>query len=159
MPTNYYRVSNLLKLFFNVTNKKNSKNILAAKCIPTHWMNGSLMAAYAEDVLLKHFQTHSLKGFGVDDLNNGLIAAGAILHYLKDTEHPNLQHITSLQRIDRDDFLWMDRFTIRNLELVYGNVGRQSHFIECFGQYRFTDGCKVAETMDRFSSERYSENQ
>ena len=77
--------------------------------------------SYAEDVLLKHFQTHSLKGFGVDDLNNGLVAAGAIIHYLKDTEHPNLQHITSLQRIDRDDFLWMDRFTIRNLELVYGN--------------------------------------
>ncbi len=73
---------------------------------------------YAEDTLLKHFQTHSLKGFGVDDLDNGLIAAGAIIHYLKDTEHPNLQHITSLQRIDRDDFLWMDRFTIRNLELI-----------------------------------------
>ena len=76
---------------------------------------------YAEDLLLKHFQTHSLKGFGVDEMKNGLIAAGAILHYLKDTEHPNLQHITSLQRMDRDDFLWMDRFTIRNLELVYGN--------------------------------------
>ncbi len=76
---------------------------------------------YAEDTLLKHFQTHSLKGFGVDELKNGLIAAGAIIHYLKDTEHPNLQHITALQRIDREDFLWMDRFTIRNLELVYGN--------------------------------------
>jgi len=77
--------------------------------------------AYAEDILLKHFQTHSLKGFGVDELKNGLVAAGAILHYLKDTGHPHLQHITSLQRIDRDDFLWMDRFTIRNLELIYGN--------------------------------------
>ncbi|MBP6477897.1 MAG: DNA mismatch repair protein MutS [Chitinophagaceae bacterium] len=77
--------------------------------------------AYAEDTLLKHFQTHSLKGFGVDEMKNGLTAAGAIIHYLKDTEHPNLQHITSLQRMDRDDFLWMDRFTIRNLELVYGN--------------------------------------
>ncbi|HEX7844369.1 MAG TPA: DNA mismatch repair protein MutS, partial [Chitinophagaceae bacterium] len=77
--------------------------------------------AYAEDTLLKQFQTHSLKGFGAEDLDNGLIAAGAIIHYLKDTEHPNLQHITSLQRIDRDDFLWMDRFTIRNLELVHGN--------------------------------------
>ncbi len=76
---------------------------------------------YAEDTLLKHFQTHSLKGFGIDDLRKGMIAAGAIIHYLKDTEHPNLQHITSLQRIDRDDFLWMDRFTIRNLELVVGN--------------------------------------
>ncbi len=77
---------------------------------------------YAEDILLKHFQTHSLKGFGIDDLRKGMIAAGAIIHYLKDTEHPNLQHITSLQRIDRDDFLWMDRFTIRNLELVVGNT-------------------------------------
>lgn len=78
-------------------------------------------AAYAEETLLKHFQTHSLKGFGVEELKNGLTAAGAIIHYLRDTEHPNLQHIVSLQRIDRDDFLWMDRFTIRNLELVYGN--------------------------------------
>ncbi len=76
---------------------------------------------YAQDLLLKHFQTHSFKGFGVDDLKNGLVAAGAILHYLKETEHPNLQHILSLHRIDRDEFLWMDRFTIRNLELVHGN--------------------------------------
>jgi len=76
---------------------------------------------YAEDILLKHFQTHSLKGFGVDEQVQGLIAAAAILHYLKDTEHPNLQHITNIQRIDRDDFLWMDRFTIRNLELVVRN--------------------------------------
>ena len=79
-------------------------------------------AAYAEDTLLKHFQTHSLKGFGVEDLKTGLTAAGAIIHYLKDTEHPNLQHIVSLQRIDRDDFLWMDRFTIKNLELIINNT-------------------------------------
>ncbi len=78
--------------------------------------------SYAEDILLKHFQTHSLKGFGVEELNNGLTAAGAVLHYLKETEHPNLQHITNIQRIDKDDFLWMDRFTIRNLELVIGNL-------------------------------------
>ena len=51
---------------------------------------------YAEDILLKHFQTHSLKGFGVDDLSIGLVAAGAIIHYLRDTEHPNLQHIAGL---------------------------------------------------------------
>jgi DNA mismatch repair protein MutS len=76
---------------------------------------------YAEDILLKHFQTQSFKGFGVDDLSRGLVAAGAVLHYLRDTEHPNLQHITAMQRIDREDFLWMDRFTIRNLELVSRN--------------------------------------
>jgi DNA mismatch repair protein MutS len=74
--------------------------------------------SYSEESLLKHFQTHSLKGFGVEELRNGIVAAGAVLHYLKDTEHPNLQHITSIQRIDRDDNLWMDKFTIRNLELL-----------------------------------------
>ncbi len=74
--------------------------------------------AYATETLLKHFGTHSLKGFGVEGMAAGIIASGAILHYLKDTEHPNLQHITSLQRINKDDHLWMDRFTIRNLELI-----------------------------------------
>ena len=77
--------------------------------------------AFATENLLKHFGTHSLKGFGVEGLTNGIIASGAILHYLKDTEHPNLQHITSLQRINKDDHLWMDRFTIRNLELTSNN--------------------------------------
>jgi DNA mismatch repair protein MutS len=81
---------------------------------------------YAQDILLKHFQTHSLKGFGVDELAFGLIAAGAVLHYLKDTEHPNLQHIISMQRLAREDFLWMDRFTIRNLELL-GGSGTEAH--------------------------------
>lgn len=81
---------------------------------------------YAQDTLLKHFQTHSLKGFGVEELTHGLIAAGAILHYLKDTEHPNLQHIISMQRMDKGDFLWMDRFTIRNLELL-GGANAEAH--------------------------------
>ena len=56
-------------------------------------------------------------------MREGTIAAGAILHYLKDTEHPNLGHITSIQRIDREEHLWMDRFTIRNLELFGGGDG------------------------------------
>lgn len=77
---------------------------------------------YAEETLLKHFETHSLKGFGVDGLPAAVIAAGATLHYLKDTEHPHLQHITRMQRISQDDFLWMDRFTVRNLELLNSSV-------------------------------------
>ncbi len=79
--------------------------------------------AYATESLLKHFGTHSLKGFGVEGITLGIIAAGAVLHYLKDTEHPNLGHITSIQRIDREEHLWMDRFTIRNLELFGGTDG------------------------------------
>lgn len=73
---------------------------------------------YANESLLKHFQTHSLKGFGVEGMALAIVAAGAVFHYLKDTEHPNLQHITGIQRLDKDDYLWMDRFTIRNLELL-----------------------------------------
>ncbi len=73
---------------------------------------------YTYDTLTQHFQTQSLKGYGLEDMNAAIIAAGAALHYLKDTEHPNLQHINSIQRIVADEFLWMDRFTIRNLELI-----------------------------------------
>ncbi|GBL36025.1 DNA mismatch repair protein MutS [Filimonas sp.] len=76
---------------------------------------------YTKDTLLQHFQTISLKGFGIDDIPHAIIAAGAILHYLKDTEHQQLGHITSIQRITRNDFLWMDRFTIQNLELLESN--------------------------------------
>ncbi len=74
--------------------------------------------SYARENLLKHFQTHSLKGFGIESLSQGIIAAGAIIHYLRDTEHPNLQHITTIQRLDRENYLWMDQFTVRNLELL-----------------------------------------
>ena len=81
--------------------------------------------AYASEILLKHFQTHSLKGFGIENLTQGIIAAGAIIHYLKDTEHPHLQHISSIQRLDREDYLWMDKFSIRNLELLPS--GEQHH--------------------------------
>jgi DNA mismatch repair protein MutS len=87
-------------------------------------------AAYATESLIKHFDTRSLKGYGVEDMPAAIIAAGAVLHYLKDTEHPNLQHITSIQRIDREDYLWMDRFTIRNLELTgtgNGDAGNSLH--------------------------------
>ncbi len=79
--------------------------------------------AFATESLLKHFQTHSLKGYGVENMHSGVVAAGAILFYLKETEHPNLGHITSIQRMEKDDYLWMDRFTIRNLELLNNGVG------------------------------------
>jgi DNA mismatch repair protein MutS len=74
---------------------------------------------YAEESLLKHFDTHSLKGFGIESSEGGIVAAGAVLHYLKETEHPNLQHITSIHLLAQTDHLWMDRFTIRNLELIH----------------------------------------
>ncbi|MBP5710498.1 MAG: DNA mismatch repair protein MutS, partial [Bacteroidales bacterium] len=73
---------------------------------------------FATDLLTKHFQTNSLKGFGIDGLANGIIAAGAALHYLYETQHYNIQHITKVSRIEEERYMWLDRFTIRNLELV-----------------------------------------
>ena len=72
----------------------------------------------ARQKLLKHFGTKNLKGFGVDHLNNGIIAAGAILQYLEITQHTQINHITSLARIEEDKYVRMDRFTIRSLELI-----------------------------------------
>ena len=74
---------------------------------------------FTEEKLLKHFDTHSLKGFGVDDLEAGTIAAGAALHYLAETQHHFVKHIAHLHRIEEEHHVWMDRFTIRNLELFY----------------------------------------
>ena len=72
---------------------------------------------YAKDNLTNHFKIKSLKGFGIDELNEGIISAGAILFYLSETQHHKLEHIINIQRIVEDDFVWMDKFTIRNLEL------------------------------------------
>lgn len=74
---------------------------------------------YAHEKLNQHFKTASLNGFGVAHLQEGIIASGAILHYLSETQHRQLQHINKLQRIAEEEYVWMDRFTIRNLELQY----------------------------------------
>lgn len=74
---------------------------------------------YAFETLTGHFQTNSLKGFGIEELPEGIIASGAILYYLSETQHNKVQHITSIQRIAEDAYVWMDRFTIRNLELYH----------------------------------------
>ncbi|MDM1348377.1 DNA mismatch repair protein MutS [Myroides marinus] len=72
---------------------------------------------FAFESLTNHFKTNSLKGFGVEDLEEGTIACGAILYYLSETQHTKLEHISNIQRIAEDAYVWMDRFTIRNLEL------------------------------------------
>jgi DNA mismatch repair protein MutS len=73
---------------------------------------------FANDILLKHFQTTSLKGFGVENMEPGVIAAGAAMHYLAETQHDKVGHILSLSRIEEENYVWLDRFTIRNLELL-----------------------------------------
>ncbi len=76
---------------------------------------------FANDLLLKHFGTASLKGFGVENLEMAVIAAGAALHYLAETQHEKVAHISKLSRIEEDHYVWLDRFTIRNLELLSPN--------------------------------------
>lgn len=73
---------------------------------------------FAHDKLIHQFKTNSLKGFGIDGMSEAIVAAGAILHYLEATEHKDTQHIASIARIDEDKYVWLDKFTIRNLELI-----------------------------------------
>lgn len=80
---------------------------------------------YANESLTNHFKTNSLKGFGIDELQEGIISCGAILYYLSETQHNKIQHITNIQRIAENAYVWMDRFTIRNLEL-YGSANENA---------------------------------
>jgi len=73
---------------------------------------------FTDDLLLNHFGTTSLKGFGVENITSGTIAAGVILHYLKETHHEKISHISKISRIEEDNYVWLDKFTIRNLELI-----------------------------------------
>ena len=73
---------------------------------------------FANELLLKQFGTNSLKGFGVEDLDMGIIAAGAVLYYLQDTQHTQTANITRINRVEQDRYVWLDRFTIRNLEII-----------------------------------------
>lgn len=76
---------------------------------------------YAHEKLINQFKTANLKGFGLENLNEAIVAAGAILHYLEATEHKDTQHIAAIGRMDEDKYVWLDKFTIRNLELVNPN--------------------------------------
>ncbi len=98
---------------------------------------------YCYDLLLQHFQTQSLKGYGVEDLKSAIIACGVALHYLKDTEHANLQHINTLQRVIATDFLWMDRFTIRNLELVHSSYEQGTNLLQAIDHTHTPMGARL----------------
>lgn len=98
---------------------------------------------YCYDTLLKHFNTQSLKGFGIEDLRSAIIAAGAAIHYLKDTEHTNLQHINAIQRIVAADYLWMDRFTIRNLELLSNGQDNGTNLLQALDNTQTPMGARL----------------
>ena len=98
---------------------------------------------YANESLNKHFETKSLKGFGIEPYPEGIIAAGAILHYLSETEHRHLGHITSISRIEEEKYVWLDRFTIRNLELVYSQHENATTLIDILDETKTPMGGRL----------------
>jgi len=94
------------------------KNLFGAKSVQYALEDWVYSYEYAYEKLTSHFNTHTLKGFGIEGLKEGIIAAGAVLFYLDETEHKDIGHITSISRIEEDHYVWLDKFTIRNLELV-----------------------------------------
>lgn len=98
---------------------------------------------FAYETLLKHFEVKSLKGFGIDRLAAANTAAGVALHYLNETEHRNLQHISSISRIEEDKYMWLDRFTIRNLELIGSANENAVTLVDVLDQTRSPMGARM----------------
>jgi len=109
------------EVLFDRTKRKDFENLFGTKFFTYALEDWAYAPDSARERLLKQFETNSLKGFGVDNLADGIVAAGAILHYLDLTHHQHTAHITQLSRIEEDRYVWLDRFTVRNLEL-YGTM-------------------------------------
>ena len=109
------------EVLFDRSKKKDFEAFFGTKFFTYALEDWAFMPDSANERLLKHFETKNLKGFGVDNLPNGVVAAGAIMHYLDQTHHQQTGHITQLSRIEEERFVWLDRFTVRNLEL-YGSI-------------------------------------
>jgi DNA mismatch repair protein MutS len=106
------------EVVFQKSKRKEFIEFFGDKFYTFHLDDWAFTNDYAHETLTKHFEVTSLKGFGVDKLQTGIVAAGVVLHYLNETEHRNLKHISSISRLEEDRYMWLDRFTIRNLELV-----------------------------------------
>ncbi len=107
------------EVLFQRNNEQNFLNAFGGKFHTFRLDDWVFTDEFANDKLLAHFKTKSLKGFGIEGMEMAIIAAGAALHYLSETHHHKLGHLSRLKRIDEDKYVWLDRFTIRNLELVY----------------------------------------
>lgn len=98
---------------------------------------------YAEELLLKQLKSSNLKGYGIDDMPMGIIAAGACIHYLKDTQHNKIGHINSVARIEKENHVWLDKFTIRNLELFSSQNENASTLIDLLSSGCTTMGARL----------------
>ena len=107
------------EIIYSKASKGIAKDILKDNFTTFHCEDWIFQYDYTYEKLIGHFKTSSLKGFGIENLESGIIAAGAVLYYLEETEHKEVRHIASISRIAEEKFVWLDKFTIRNLELIY----------------------------------------
>ncbi|MEB2778874.1 DNA mismatch repair protein MutS [Algoriphagus sp. C2-6-M1] len=107
------------EIIFSKSAKKLAAEMLKNDFITFHCEDWVYQYDFTYEKLKTHFATANLKGFGIEDIETGIIAAGAILYYLEETEHKEIQHISSISRIAEEKYVWLDKFTIRNLELVF----------------------------------------
>ncbi|MFD2201644.1 DNA mismatch repair protein MutS [Shivajiella indica] len=110
------------EVIYSKTAKQRAQETLKDQFTTFHCEDWVFQYDYAYEKLTNHFSTNNLKGFGIETMELGIIAAGAILFYLEETEHKEVKHIASISRIAEEKFVWLDKFTIRNLELVYSNL-------------------------------------
>lgn len=109
------------EIVFQKQHHKKFLNLFGDKYYTSTLEDWVFTSEFSQEKLLSHFGTVSLKGFGVEALTEGTVAAGAVLHYLSETQHHHIKHIANLQRIEESKHVWMDRFTIRNLELFHSS--------------------------------------
>ncbi|MBA3649222.1 MAG: DNA mismatch repair protein MutS [Chitinophagales bacterium] len=109
------------EVIFSKTRQKQFKQLFGTKFYTYAIDDWVFQTDYAHDLLTKHFETQSLKGFGIAEMKTAIVSCGAALHYLQESEHPNITHITCISRIEEERYVWLDRFTIRNLEILSSN--------------------------------------
>lgn len=109
------------EILYPKTNKSEYLELLSSKQFSFQLDDWVYQSTYAYELLTNQFETEKLKGFGIEDMEVGIIAAGSIIHYLKDTRHSKLDHISAISRVIEDEYVWMDRFTLRNLEIFNSN--------------------------------------
>ncbi|MCR9016132.1 DNA mismatch repair protein MutS [Aquiflexum gelatinilyticum] len=107
------------EVIYSKAARAKAQEILKDQFTTFHCEDWVFQLDYTYDKLTEHFGTANLKGFGIETLEHGIISAGAILYYLEETEHKEVKHISSISRIAEEKYVWLDKFTIRNLELVY----------------------------------------
>ncbi|WP_200975133.1 DNA mismatch repair protein MutS [Echinicola sp. 20G] len=107
------------EIIYSKADKSRAAELLRDDFTTFHCEDWVFQYDYTYEKLTNHFETSNLKGFGIENLEHGIVAAGAVLYYLEETEHKEVKHIASISRIAEEKFVWLDKFTIRNLELVY----------------------------------------